>query len=336
MASVFIKKSIPTLTAQLKFVSRQSLDYNCTLLAFFRQAMKMPFAWGVALHIGHCLRVPSLLYWRITMKQHRIHTLLVSPDQAWSTLLHEQLLASDFTPLAVASTGYHALDLFYGKSPQLVLLDQDLPDLDAVDLCVELLQVQRGAKVVLMTGRNAAPPLVALHAGLSGCVPRDLPLAAWSGLLLFVLQGGIAFNHTVLEGVFQNAWTAQKRQPPLIIGLLQIDLAQRQAEYAGRRIQLTPREFALLACLARNQDRVVSFDQLLNEAWDFAADDGTPAQVRLYVTRLRRKLVDATQTTNLIVTERGVGYRLHGELLRRSSLRPDYAAPKRSLTHSTN
>jgi two-component system KDP operon response regulator KdpE len=69
----------------------------------------------------------------------------------------------------------------------------------------------------------------------------------------------------------------------------------------------------LLACLARNTGRVVTFDQLLNDAWGYDSEAGTESQVRMFVTRLRRKLVDDPQSPDFIVTERGVGYRLRSQ-----------------------
>jgi DNA-binding response OmpR family regulator len=219
--------------------------------------------------------------------------------------------------------------------PRLVLIDQRLPDWHGLELCVEVLHRQPLVKVVLVSEGEAEVPLTALKARLAGCVWRDLPLASWVGLLLYILHGGLAFSRPAIEGFFEPSGSSQKRQPSLTLGLLQIDLGQCQVEYAGRRIQLTPREFALLACLARNQDQIVSFDQLLNEAWKFDADDGTPAQVRLYVARLRRKLKAIAQTPNFILTERGLGYRLHTDALRRSYLRPERFPSSENRTPST-
>jgi two-component system KDP operon response regulator KdpE len=128
----------------------------------------------------------------------------------------------------------------------------------------------------------------------------------------------MVFSRSLFESALAEGWSAQNRQPPVVIGALRIDQAQRLVLYDGRRVLLTPREFSLLTYLARNADQVVTVDQLLNEAWGYDANDGTPAQVRLYVARLRRKLLEDAQTPDFILTERGVGYRLHSETLRRA------------------
>jgi two-component system KDP operon response regulator KdpE len=276
------------------------------------------------------------------MSQESIHTLLVTPDQEWPSLLYGHLWQNGFAPLTIAPSGDSALDLFYQVSPRLVLIDLHLPDCNVVDLCVEILLAQPAVKVVLMTESEAELPVAALHAGVSGCINRQLPLTAWPGLLLYIMSGGMAFNHSVVETVLAEAWSAQKRQPMVTIGSLRIDLARRLVVYGGRRIQLTPREFALLTCLARNMDRVVTFDQLLNEAWGYDADDGTPAQVRLYIARLRQKMLGEAQTPDFIHSERGIGYRLLGGALRRAIERPEphvphengaYPVPAAALPH---
>jgi two-component system KDP operon response regulator KdpE len=216
--------------------------------------------------------------------------------------------------------------LFHQGTPRLVVVDLQLPGYNVIDLCVEMLLAEPAVKVTLVMQTAAPPPLAALHAGVSGCIHRDFPLTAWPGLLHYILAGGMAFPRSVLETLVADAWTTQKRQSPVSIGALRVDLTQRMALYGGRRIQLTPREFALLACLVHNTDQVVTFDQLLNEAWGYEADAGTPAQVRLYVARLRRKLLDEAQTPDFILTERGVGYRLHSDALRHAHVRVERVA----------
>lgn len=252
------------------------------------------------------------------MSQPTTPTLLVIPDQAWSSSLYAHLTQNGFTPLIITPTGDSALTLCYQFSPRLVLTDLHLPDCNVVELCRSMLVAQPAVKIVLITANDAEPLVAALWANVSGAIQRDFPLPAWPGLLNYVLQGGIAFSRNVLETFLADGGRMQKPKPLLTIGALQIDLAQRVVIYNGQRIQLTLREFALLTCLARNADRVVTFDQLLNEAWGFDADTGTATQVRLYITRLRRKLIDDAQIPDFILTKRGVGYCLHSEVLHRT------------------
>lgn len=251
------------------------------------------------------------------MTHHSLYnTLLVTPDQTWSLLLYEHLAQNGFAPVTVAPTGDSALTLLHQVAPRLVLIDLGLPDCNLADLCTAMRLAQPAMKVILITKNGAEAPPAALASGVSGCIDQNLPLEAWPGLLTYILQGGMAFSHTRVETALMEARAMQNRQPPLVIGALRIDLSQRLVMHAGQRILLTAREFALLAYLAGHPDRVVTVDQLLSDAWGFDANSGTPAQVRLYIARLRRKLLANSQTPDFIHTERGVGYRLNSAALR--------------------
>ena len=89
---------------------------------------------------------------------------------------------------------------------------------------------------------------------------------------------------------------------------IRMDLRTRRVERDGREVQLTAREFDLLAYLMRHPDQVLSREQILNAVWGFDFDPGTKV-LEVYIGYLRRKLGDA-ESTDPIETVRGVGYRL--------------------------
>jgi DNA-binding response OmpR family regulator len=95
--------------------------------------------------------------------------------------------------------------------------------------------------------------------------------------------------------------------PVLTAGDLTVDPARRVAVRAGRRLDLSPKEFAVLECLLASAGRVVSAEELLERAWDEAADPFTTA-VKTAIRRLRAKLGDPP----VIHTERAGGYRIDG------------------------
>jgi DNA-binding response OmpR family regulator len=242
---------------------------------------------------------------------------LITQDQKWQTDLSAQLREYRMGPLMMAHDMDSALDVFYSCHPHMVLLDLHLPHANPLNLCMEMLLAQSNTKIVLVTEAYAEPPLDLMQAGISGCVDRNTPLPAWPGLLLYLASGGTIFDRHVIEGVLEADSDHLNGQILLKIGALQVDLDQTPGSLWGDRLQLTPREFALLACLVANRDRVVTFDQILNDVWGYDVFDGTQAQVRLYIARLRRKLLEAIPIPDLIVSERGTGYRLQGKALRR-------------------
>lgn len=92
----------------------------------------------------------------------------------------------------------------------------------------------------------------------------------------------------------------------LVMGDLEMDLLARQVHRAGRRVDLTPREFRILEYLLRNADRTVTRSMLLEHVWDYHFDPQTNI-IDQHVSRLRQK-VEQAGTTPLIHTIRGVGY----------------------------
>src|SRR5512144_1938447 len=101
---------------------------------------------------------------------------------------------------------------------------------------------------------------------------------------------------------------AQREASVLEAGDIRLDLRTRRVERNGREVQLTAREFELLAYLARHPDQVLSREQILNAVWGYDFDPGTKV-LEVYVGYLRRKLGD-DGGSGPIETVRNVGYRL--------------------------
>jgi len=247
------------------------------------------------------------------MPNRRTPILLVTPDEQWGRRLSSYLAENNFEPAGIAANATSALTLFRAVGPDLVLIDALLPDVDALILCQLMKTLRPAIKVVLTAKDDASLQLAALHAHTSGCINRDLPLTEWVGLLTYVTSGGSVFSQAVVEEVVAGAWPVKTGASTVHVGPLVIDMVRRQVTLSGQPILLTPREFAVLACLACNVGRVVTFDQLLNEAWGYETKLGQETQVRLCIARLRRKLGDDSQTPDFIVGERGVGYRLRSQ-----------------------
>lgn len=262
------------------------------------------------------------------MSQARMHTLLVTADREWPFMLTSNLTVGGFAPLTIAPTGESALHLVQLTTPRLTLVDLRLADCNPLELCRRMLALQPTAKVLLVGDSVTPMPHAAVQAGVAGYVDRNLSPSAWVGLLSYILSGGTTFSRSVVEGVIAEAEHGQRHRgnfrSHVTIGQLVLDPSQRRTHYGEYAISLTPREFSLLLCLARNADHVVTFDQLLSDAWGYDEGHGTPAQVRLYVARLRQKLLADSVMPDCIVTERGLGYRLLSAPLQRVGKRLEW------------
>jgi two-component system KDP operon response regulator KdpE len=234
---------------------------------------------------------------------------LVTADEEWRAKLYTQLAHHDFDQVDQAADAITALSLCCETQPDLVVIETRLPDADGLTLC-RMIQVSSPTTKVVLVTSDASLQMTALQVGATGCISRDFPLSKWSTLLNYVNRGGAIFSQAAIDEILAQSSSAKSEAQTISVGSLTVDLSRRQVTLAGRRAHLTPREFALLACLAQNVGQAVTFDQLLNEAWGYDEETGTEAQVRLYITRLRRKLGDSPQTFDFIVSERGIGYRL--------------------------
>jgi two-component system, OmpR family, KDP operon response regulator KdpE len=191
-----------------------------------------------------------------------------------------------------ADTAADGLRLAASRSPDAVLLDLGLPDLDGQEALARLRSFSAVAVIVLSARDREADKIAALDGGADDYVEKPFGV----GELLARVRAALRHRRTE-DGV------------PELVRLpgLEVDLARRQArDAAGAALALSPREWAVLALLARNAGRVLTHRQLLTAVWGPAHADDVQ-YLRVYVGQLRQKLGTAAR---LIATEPGVGYRM--------------------------
>jgi DNA-binding response OmpR family regulator len=192
--------------------------------------------------------------------------------------------------------GEPLLKALTGEIPDLIILDLMLPDLDGLDICKRLKKDERTA---------AVPVLILTAKGDETDVVLGLELGADDYMVKpFSPKELVARVHAILR----------RRKTPGAAGsgqwrvgdMLEIDERQHVVQVAGRKLELTATEFAILKVLARNPGWVFSRDQLLDRIWgeDKASLDRT---IDVHVKNLRDKLGEAG---HLIKSVRGVGYKL--------------------------
>ena len=196
-----------------------------------------------------------------------------------------------------ADTAAEALRLAASRAPDAVLLDLGLPDLDGQDTLARLRRFSDVPVVVLSARDREADKIAALDGGADDYVEKPFGI----GELLARIRTALRHRR------------AARNEPEMIrLPGLDIDLARRQARTAAGRapLSLTPREWSLLALLARNAGRVLTHRQLLTAVWGPAHTEDVQ-YLRVYIGQLRQKLGTAGR---LITTEPGVGYRLADEI----------------------
>jgi two-component system KDP operon response regulator KdpE len=205
-------------------------------------------------------------------------------------------LESEGYRLCEAENGADAVTQAATRSPDLVLLDLGLPDLDGFEVVRRLREWSKVPVIVLSARGQEADKVQALDAGADDYVTKPFAM----GELLARMR--VALRHRAqVEGADGDS--------ALTVGDVTIDLARRQVARAGVDVRLTPIEFRLLAELARHPGRVLTHEHLLREVWG----PGYTSQhhyLRVYMGQLRHKLEADPSRPRLLLTEPGVGYRL--------------------------
>jgi two-component system response regulator RegX3 len=214
-----------------------------------------------------------------------VRVLIVEDEDAIAEPLAEGLRREGFD-VARAATGADAL-----AAPQadVVLLDLRLPDLDGLDVCREL-RARSAVPIIVVTARGEeADRVVGLELGADDYVVKPFGLRE----LIARIRAVTRRSRGEREGAVVH------------IGDLEVDARARRASVAGRDLELTQKEFDLLAALARDPGAVLSRRRLLEDVWE-TSWYGSTKTIDVHVAALRRKLGDPAW----IETVRGVGFRL--------------------------
>jgi two-component system KDP operon response regulator KdpE len=192
-------------------------------------------------------------------------------------------------------TGQGAIDAIALTAPDVVVLDLGLPDLDGIEVCRRVREWSDVPIVVLSAEGSEARKVLALDQGADDYVTKPFSTAE----LLARIR--VALRH-------RKDTAAPDDDAVLRVGDLIVDQARHVVEVTGRKVELTPKEFAFLALLARWPGRVLTHRAILQEVW--GPEYGSESQyLRVYASQLRKKL-DDDPTQPRLITEPGVGYRL--------------------------
>ncbi len=231
--------------------------------------------------------------------------LVVDDEQPIIDVLTYNLKRSGYQVL-VAWDGEGALEVARRERPDLIILDLMLPKLDGTEVCRTLRREMAGVRTPGV--RTSDIPIIMLTA-------RDEEIDRVLGLELgaddyvvkpFSVRELLARVKAVLRRTQQ---VSQGAQAVIRVGDLLVDRGRYEARLGTAPVELTTLEFEMLATLAENRELVMTREQLLQQVWGYEYL-GDHRVVDAVVKRLRAKLRDAGNGADLIVTVRGVGYKL--------------------------
>lgn len=193
-----------------------------------------------------------------------------------------------------ARLGEEGLHMAGELSPQLVILDLGLPDMDGQTVIRRLREWSAVPILVLSVRNDENEKVRALDAGANDYVTKPAGISELMARVRVLLRSQDPARDD--EAVYEQAG-------------LRIDLSRREAILDGQPVHLTRKEYGLLRLLVRSAGRVVTHQQLMAELWgpEFARETH---YLRVLVSGLRQKLRDDPADPSYIVTEQGVGYRL--------------------------
>jgi two-component system response regulator RegX3 len=223
--------------------------------------------------------------------------ILVVDDEASITEFVSYNLRKEGYEVEVAPTGDEALELAHHTPFDLVVLDVMLPGMDGYEVCRRL-RAESSVPVLFLSARDTElDKVVGLEIGGDDYLAKPFGVRELQARVKALLRRAPA-----------GAREGSAAGEPIEMGGIILDEGTHVAEADGRLIDLTPREFELLACLMRHGGKVLSRDQLLREAWgwEYLVETKT---VDTHVKRLRDKLEAAGVDPALVETVRGYGYR---------------------------
>ncbi len=219
---------------------------------------------------------------------------LVVEDEPLTRLAIRTALAKEGFPVIEVESGEEALVHFeHVPSPDVVILDIGLPGLNGFEVCRKIREKRGDIAILMLTSRSEPEDKVAgLDLGADDYIvkpfnPREL----------------VARVRAVLRRSAQRTPSLE----PLVFGELLLDLHTQKAFKSGVDLNLSPREFALLAALLRHPGQVLSRDQLGKEVWG-EIRIGSARALDVFVCKLRDKIEDDPSCPKCIKTVRGAGY----------------------------
>jgi two-component system KDP operon response regulator KdpE len=205
------------------------------------------------------------------------------------------LLRSRGYEVDVVGTGAEAVNAVAGRSPDLVVLDLGLPDLEGTEVCRRIRRQSKAPIVVLSARSGEADKVDALDIGADDYVTKP-----------FSAEELLARIRVALRRVFEADAPEVGR---VQVADLTIDYDRRRVVRGDDDIRLTPKEFELLALLAHNTDRVLTHRTILKAIWGANAVD-QPEHLWVLIAQLRKKIEIDPANPRYLLSEPWVGYRL--------------------------
>ena len=229
--------------------------------------------------------------------------LIVEDDRNLLEVLKYNLAKEGYS-VVTATDGVQALDVARIEKPDLIILDIMLPRLDGFEVC-RILRREMTTPILMLTAKaEETDKVVGLELGADDYMTKPFSMREFLARIKAMMRRA--------EIVKTGESSAKEAAAAIIeVGELEIDFARHTVSRSGTLIDLSPKEFDLLAFLAKNREQVFSRDQLLEKVWgyDYAGDTRT---VDVHIRWLRQKIESDPANPKHLLTVRGIGYKFEG------------------------
>jgi|HubBroStandDraft_1064217.scaffolds.fasta_scaffold185591_2 two-component system response regulator RegX3 len=223
--------------------------------------------------------------------------LVVDDEESYRQALASGLTREGFA-VELAADGHEALRLFHRIHPDLVLVDVMLPDLSGVELCQQMRSLAP-VPIIMVTAKDSEVDVVlGLELGASDYVPKPFRLRELVARMRAVLRRGSPSNAIPTEEVLQA-------------GPVRLDTGRRLVTVNSETVDLSRKEFDLLALLMSHAGQVVTRERCIDRLW-WDQDLADTRTLDTHMKRLRRKIEPDPANPRHLVTVRGVGFRFEG------------------------
>jgi two-component system KDP operon response regulator KdpE len=193
-----------------------------------------------------------------------------------------------------AINGEEGLALAASQSPDVIILDLTLPDMDGIAVCEQIREWSTVPIIVLSVRDGERDKVAALDKGADDYLTKPFNIEE------LMARIRVALRH--------SSQSIGNKETIIKAGALSIDLARHIATLNNEEIKLTATEFKLLSYLAAHADRVLTHQAILTHVWGFAESDHIE-YLRVYIGQLRKKIELDADDPQVLVTDPGIGYR---------------------------
>lgn len=233
--------------------------------------------------------------------------LLIDEEIQTTNLIKNYLLKEGFT-VYISENGQKALEIIEAKNPDLAILDIMLPDIDGIELCLEIRKRSNIPILFLSYKSEEIDKILALSVGGDDYITKPF----LCGELIARIKAHLRRNRFLN---FCKDTSSIIKYPGI-----SINLDTREVWVNNELINLSNKEFEILSILVKNPKRIYSMEQLFQMVWKMDYFEGDARTIMVYISNLRKKIERDPSKPEYILNVRGVGYKFNHTILEKNSI----------------